>query len=327
LKLHNDSQIDSQSHSHIAKVSRMNDPISNALSAFPLLRLHFSFQALDTLRLEGFTGSTWHGALGHALARLSPETFELLYGLPGQDSGTPRPFVLLPDQALGDTAPGLGFSITLFGPAVECVSVLVLAAENLAAAGLGNRQIPLRLLRVMQTHAVAGGSVTSEVLGLDGFWRGGLLAPLSLADLATPWQQVSARTIVLHFDTRLRLKASSGVLKQPPTLDVLMKRLLERISALALLYGTDPLPSDGVRALLAQARSVVLAHSTLRWAEWSRASGRTGQIMPWGGLIGEVSYRGDLTELLPWLGLGEWLHVGSKTSFGLGHYRLLSAPV
>jgi hypothetical protein len=34
------------------------------------VRLHFSFQALDELRLEGFAGSTWHGALGHALARV-----------------------------------------------------------------------------------------------------------------------------------------------------------------------------------------------------------------------------------------------------------------
>ena len=298
----------------------------NALISFPLLRLHFSFQALDELRLEGFTGSTWHGALGHALARVSPEAFELLYGQPGQDSGLPRPFVLLPDLPLAGAASPLGFSVTLFGPAVELAGVLVLAAENLAAAGLGNRQIPLRLLRVRQIHSLAGTQGAAEVLGLDGLWHGDALAPMCLADLAANWRQVSAGSLLIRFDTRLRLKAGSGVLKQTPTLEILLQRLLERISALALLYGPGALPSEGVRGLLAQARKVALVESTLRWAEWSRASGRTGLVMPWGGLLGEMSYRGDLTELLPWLGLGEWLHVGSKTSFGLGHYRLWTAP-
>ena len=298
----------------------------NSLVSLPLLRLHFAFQALDELRLEGFTGSTWHGALGHALARVSPEAFELMYGLPGQDSGTPRPFVLLPDQPLATASLGLGFSVTLFGPAVELATVLVLAVENLAAAGLGNRQIPLRLLRVLQTHAVAGRPVSSEVLGLDGNWCGDALAPIRLADLAACWQQAPAGSLLIRFDTRLRLKAGSSVMKQTPTLEILLQRLLERISALALLYGTGALPSDGVRGMLAQARKVALVETTMRWAEWSRASGRTGQVMPWGGLLGEVIYRGDLTEFLPWLGLGEWLHVGSKTSFGLGHYQLWTAP-
>jgi hypothetical protein len=298
----------------------------NELMSFPLLRLHFSFQSLEDLYLEGFTGSTWHGALGHALARVSPEAFELLYGLPGQDSGMPRPVVLLPDLPLATDSPPLGFSVTLFGPAVELAGVLVLAAESLAAAGLGNRQIPLRLLCVSQNHAWAGIQDRTEVLGLDGIWNGDALVPLYLPDLAATWWQVPAGSVLLRFDTRLRLKAGSSVLKQTPTLEVLMQRLLERISALASLYGSGALPSEGVRGLLAQARNVTLAETTLRWTDWSRASGRTGQIMPWGGLLGEVCFRGNLTEILPWLGLGECLHVGSKTSFGLGHYRLWSAP-
>jgi hypothetical protein len=296
------------------------------LNDLPILKLHFSFLALDELRLEGFTGSTWHGALGHALARVAPEAFELLYGLPGQDSGTPRPFVLLPDLAVAAESPPLGFSLTLLGPAVELASVLVLAAENLAAVGLGNRQVPLRLLRVLQTHEMTGLRRTSEVIGQEGLWRGDALTPVRLADLSTRWRQAPAGAALLRFDTRLRLKAGSNVLKQPPTCEVLLQRLLERVSSLAQLYGSGALPSEAVRELLAQARAVALADTTLRWVEWSRASGRTGQVMPWGGLLGEVAYRGDLAELLPWLALGEWLHVGSKTSFGLGHYRLWSAP-
>jgi hypothetical protein len=312
---------------HLVQGEQLTDAMLNELSPFQLLNLHFAFQAMDDLYLEGFTGSTWHGALGYALARVSPEAFERLYGLPGQDSGTPRPFVLLPDLPSAGATPPLGFSVTLFGSAVELAGVLVLAAENLAAAGLGNRQIPLRLLRVSQNATLIGTRDSTEVLGAEGLWRGDALQPLHLADLAAPWQQAPVGSVLVRFDTRLRLKAGSSVLKQAPTLEVLLQRLLERISALALLYGPGALPSEGVRDLLAQARDVALVETNLRWAEWSRASGRTGQVMPWGGLLGDVCYRGDLTRLLPWLGVGACLHVGSKTSFGLGHYRLWSAPV
>jgi hypothetical protein len=107
-------------------------------------------------------------------------------------------------------------------------------------------------------------------------------------------------------------------------LEILLQRLLERINALALLYGPGALPSEGERGVLAQTREVALAETSLRWAEWSRASGRTGQVMPWGDLLGEVlSRRSDGSAALA--GSGRMVAC-SKTSFGLGHYRLWSAP-
>jgi hypothetical protein len=44
--------------------------------------------------------------------------------------------------------------------------------------------------------------------------------------------------------------------------------------------------------------------------------------MKFGGLLGEITYRGDLTPFLPWLALGEWMHISGKTSFGLGRYTI-----
>ncbi|MGH8590087.1 MAG: CRISPR system precrRNA processing endoribonuclease RAMP protein Cas6, partial [Gammaproteobacteria bacterium] len=41
-----------------------------------------------------------------------------------------------------------------------------------------------------------------------------------------------------------------------------------------------------------------------------------------GGLLGQITYRGDLSPFLPWLALGEWMHIGGKTSFGLGRYTI-----
>ncbi len=48
--------------------------------------------------------------------------------------------------------------------------------------------------------------------------------------------------------------------------------------------------------------------------------------MKFGGLLGSISYEGDLAPFMPYLALGEWLHVGGKTSFGLGRYRIMREP-
>jgi CRISPR-associated endoribonuclease Cas6 len=40
------------------------------------------------------------------------------------------------------------------------------------------------------------------------------------------------------------------------------------------------------------------------------------------GAFGPAVYEGDLTPFRPYLVLGQWTHVGSGTTFGLGGYRI-----
>ena len=41
------------------------------------------------------------------------------------------------------------------------------------------------------------------------------------------------------------------------------------------------------------------------------------------GVIGTVSYEGDISDFMLLLRLGEYVHVGKGTSFGLGKYKIL----
>jgi hypothetical protein len=52
--------------------------------------------------------------------------------------------------------------------------------------------------------------------------------------------------------------------------------------------------------------------------ETSRRSGRTGQIHPLGGFVGEAEYEGDLTEFVPYLRAAHWTGVGRQTAWGKG---------
>ena len=48
--------------------------------------------------------------------------------------------------------------------------------------------------------------------------------------------------------------------------------------------------------------------------------------MSLGGATGTVSYEGDISDFMLLLRLGEYVHVGKGTSFGLGKYEILQTP-
>ena len=44
--------------------------------------------------------------------------------------------------------------------------------------------------------------------------------------------------------------------------------------------------------------------------------------MKMGGFIGSITFEGDFEKFMPFLLLGEFIHVGKGTSFGLGKYKI-----
>jgi len=56
---------------------------------------------------------------------------------------------------------------------------------------------------------------------------------------------------------------------------------------------------------------------------YSRFSYRQKQSMTFRGIVGDVTFIGDLTPFWPFIVLGEKLHIGKNTSFGLGRYRII----
>jgi hypothetical protein len=97
--------------------------------------------------------------------------------------------------------------------------------------------------------------------------------------------------------------------------------LTERATVLFALHaGMRDLVPDAIRLTLQAAK--LDEQRTLRpfRTKWYSASQR--RVIRLEGVVGEWTLRGDLTELAPWLWLGQWLHVGKSTAMGLGRYQL-----
>lgn len=132
--------------------------------------------------------------------------------------------------------------------------------------------------------------------------------------------QLSRQAVRLRFLTPLRLVVNGGLCSDP-AFYILARNLLRRLSNLGSFHcGQEAdLPAG---PLLDAAETVRLTERRTRWYDWERYSKRQDKRMKLGGLLGELTYEGDLTEFLPLLVLGSWVNLGKGTSFGLGRYRL-----
>lgn len=75
--------------------------------------------------------------------------------------------------------------------------------------------------------------------------------------------------------------------------------------------------------MIREAEGIVTKKTNLRWYDWERYSTRKEEKMKLGGFLGRADFSGDLGAFWPYVLLGEYIHVGKGSSFGLGKYEIL----
>ncbi|MBI3669076.1 MAG: CRISPR system precrRNA processing endoribonuclease RAMP protein Cas6 [Acidobacteria bacterium] len=125
---------------------------------------------------------------------------------------------------------------------------------------------------------------------------------------------------MIRFRTPTLLRADREVVRRPEFHHV-FKRLRDRINALSTFFGEGPLDLD-FRELGERAEKVRTVSAQIDWVERFRTSSKTHQRHELSGFVGEATYEGELSEFLPWLALGELVHVGKHTAWGNGWYQL-----
>ena len=269
--------------------------------SFEIKKLRFTLNAIDPINLPRNKGSTFHGGFGHAMEAISPTWFNYFFQPQTQNGNDiPKPFVLLPplDQQQNYKA-GEDFQceLTLFANATQHAAIVQIAIEY-----LGNR---LGLGYNKGKFAIT--DITEET-----FRQPSTLSP------------ENAQTVSLNLVTRLRLKSHGQLQKQTPPFSLIVERLLGRLKTLQSSYDHQqretPVDQQRYRELLHQSRNITTLDSTMQWDDWNRYSGRQKEWMKFGGLLGQSHYQGGLQPFMPYLRIGEWCHIGGKSSFGLGKY-------
>ncbi|PVZ80647.1 hypothetical protein C9426_32715 [Serratia sp. S1B] len=278
---------------------------------FQLLRLHITLQLTEDTQLPAFKGSMWHGWLGQALKAVDERVYATLYGQHAVQQ--PKPYVICPNEDLKKQwckYELLSFELLLIGEAASLAPRVLEALEYGQILGLGEQRTPAVLL-----------SVCSQ---LPGRYRPGL-HPTLLAEWLYPQPTLEPIEVALQLQTPMRWKFN-GQIQQPQAfpLDVWIRHIQRRIKLLGTFWVADQ-PELYNRLYLDLPRmSDYEVQHYLYFEDWQRYSAVSDGMLPFGGVKGQISYQGEISEVLPWLQAGEVLHLGGKTTFGLGKYRLLA---
>lgn len=313
---------------------------------FRYVTLDVTMTAEGAARLPPYKGSTLRGAFGRAFRRVAcpfracppclvPKTcpYNYVFETPPRDGGglfarhpaVPHPFILgllmdgKTDFAVGDQ---MSFCLTLVGRAIDFTPYFAVALREMGRTGLGRGRTRWRLDRIEdrapghQRLLYDGATEDERLLCFPAVQRG-------LDGTASPGN--FDHRVSLRFETPTRLRFG-GHLTDKPEFHVLMRNLLRRLSTLAFYHCESTLDLD-FRELIRRAEAVAARGAELRWVDWERYSFRQDARMTLGGFVGTVTFEGDLAVFDPLLRLGELMHVGKGTSFGLGKYSIAGREV
>lgn len=309
---------------------------------FSLASFTFHLVAKERIELPEYKGSTFRGGFGHALKQvwcLRPQgricehclnptacAYSYIFETPrafGNKTyvvaeNLPHPFVLIPPLTKArEIAAGESFSfgLNLFGSGIHLVESFIYAFDKLGDLGIGPGQKKFALEKVTN----ADGSLVYD------------------ADIATEDKQVH----VIDYDTlavEISGSSSSGeevtlefvtpthvIHHGKPiielTWEMFFRGLLRRASLLAEVHGGTKWELDYKNLIDTACSTVKLKSRNLEWQDWERYSNRQERRMKFWGFVGTVVFEGKLQPYLPLIKLGEYLHLGSKTSFGMGKYQ------
>jgi len=262
------------------------------------MKLSFRLEFQSQTRLPTFIGNTIRGALGAALSReyciyekqqcvecayIKDCIYGSVFKVQNEES-IPNPYVVsspYPSQGSYEKGDTLDFSISLFGSACRFVNELVDATNLMCTGNLKNAKL------------------IDANLEYNREWSDEGAESIEYCD-----------NITIHFDSPVEMISRNEALKDI-TFGQLIDSLFGRIAGIIDNYSDKEFV---IPYSLLGRKPYVEAKSQLRSVRFSMGS----QAIE--GVIGTISYFGDMTRYLPYIDLGTQLHIGKKTTRGFGEY-------
>ncbi|NNM52365.1 MAG: CRISPR system precrRNA processing endoribonuclease RAMP protein Cas6 [Pseudomonadales bacterium] len=323
-----------EAHGHQSREHLL--PITQLLpgETLSLGRYRFIFKVLSPLTLPVYSGGVLRGIWGNALRQITcitgkSECSGCMYGpecvytrvfephtLPRLGEGLmsmkniPVPYLVEPppwgstDYQVGEE---LVIDMVIMGKALQDLPVIILAWQRALLQGVGHQRDGKAELIAVSLELPS----QSVERNHPDFAR---------PQLTIPDIQVKER-VALNFRTPLRIEQDKVPLwEKHLTAPLLVTSILRRISLILNAHMNLDLKVD-LRAIIAAAGELE-QQKKMVWKEWERYSARQQRAMTIGGVSGRWELRGNLDLLVGYLYLGQWLHAGKETSFGMGLYTL-----
>lgn len=321
------------------------------LDSLKLARYEIRLKALDNAVLNALIGSALRGAFGHSLKKIActmphgecgrcvlqtacayPTIFE-----PTSEKlkNAPRPFIFEPPvppltnnlaedevMKLGVQRDGqISFGLTIIGEAVEKLPYFVYALELLARNGIGAERSPFALESIWAKDLE--GNVFRVYQPGTNYIEPHQEFQYSSKDFVENRSKSfnsKNKRLRLKFLTPLRIMRKGKLLTRLTFADIFKQASL-RIKHLTDIYG-KPLEYDYLK-LMEKASGVEISNQNIWRYDYQRWTNRQKKKLRLDGMLGEIEFENeDFEEFMPFLILGEFLHIGSSSSFGLGKFEM-----
>ena len=319
--------------------------MKDLLSHFTFAQFQFFLKILDRVDLPPYKGSTFRGGFGHVFKKVVCINRNNVCGScllkdkciysyvfetpPPPDTSkmrkypyAPHPFVIIPpleDKERYQEGNTLDFELTLIGKAIDYLPYFIYTFDELGRVGIGKGKgnFQLEEVRSQVNQNEEKTIYSSKEKKLHQFFK-----VIKGEDLIQSYpSHLTFDSLTFNFITPTRLKFD-GKLSSELEFHILIRNLLRRISLLSYFHCGEEL-NLGFKGLIDKAKEVKVKTSNLSWLDWERYSNRQETRMKLGGFTGPITFEGEFETFLPFLLLGEYIHVGKGTSFGLGKYQIM----
>lgn len=309
---------------------------------FKLARYEFDLIPDEDINLPGYAGSTLRGGFGRAFRNVVcasrerecsecllrancvfPRIFDTVppqgWDMMPNQTNAPRPFVIEPPvNGKQVYKPGevITFGLILVGYVEEYLPYFIYSFEELGrrfGLGRGRGRFHLEEVRSVSLSGSAGiYSGNERMLKGDGH----------TIDMKAIHEHLkgSLDSVALHFITPTTIiRQDELTTGRDFDFEIFMRAVFRRASMLASLFCNSEWDLD-YSSLLDKARGIKACSISHGMRRWERYSARQDRRISMRGFTGKFGLKGDLEEFLPFIKLGELIHVGKGTTFGMGKY-------
>ncbi|MBW1973001.1 MAG: CRISPR system precrRNA processing endoribonuclease RAMP protein Cas6 [Deltaproteobacteria bacterium] len=310
------------------------------ISHFYIARYSFILTAIEKIILPPYKGSTFRGAFGKALKNSvcyiglsncnecpikNRCAYIYLFETPPPKNtkmmkkytSTPHPFILIPPlKGKNEYYPyeKINFELTLIGKAIDYLSFFITAVKRMGRFGIGKGRGKFELNEVW-VNSLNGKNVKVYRKG-EGMLSN-VNHKIKFNEIINNYKDTNILNITFITPTRITFE---GKYSNDIPFHLLFRTLLRRISLLSYFHLEKELSHIDFKGLINESKSIKTISYNLRYMDWERYSHRQKRHINMGGMVGDVTYQGELTKFFPFLVLGEYIHVGKGTVFGMGKY-------
>lgn len=204
--------------------------------------------------------------------------------------------------------------MVIFGKIVEFLPYILITLKNVASRGIGINRGRAYLEKIYQKNPVSGDVHELFSSGND------MVYPKEIFFTENDFKTMAVDQVKLNFKTPAIIK-DKGRFVQTPSFHTLMKRIRDRFSTLSWFYEGIELDMNYKNFVL-NAENVKTIRANVAYIKTHRKVRNPSGRQNMSGIVGSLSYEGSISEYMPYLLFGQYMHVGKSAVFGNGWYTV-----